>query len=335
MELGRKLQSGDEPKLEFVQAYFLGKIAAQAKRTEDVENFYRRAIDMRNDPPAVLYRELGEYLVGEDEYEKAAAVYEEAANHTSDNLQEVRWLFLYFQSFALEQGGKTDAALAAIEEAIGLRPDNLSLRFQNGWIHLHSGELDRAAEVYKDVIARASSARNMELMRRSQFVLSSVYVQQGDMEKGEQILVEVLEEEPDNVQANNDLGYLWADQGKNLERARKMIEKALEGDPENAAYLDSMGWVLFRLGEFEKARDYLQQASSKEGGEDSTIYDHMGDCEQKLGDEEAARTAWKKALELETDKTSPDEEMLEKLRSKLGLDGDGKDESGTTASSDN
>ncbi|MFG0296382.1 MAG: hypothetical protein ACF8PG_10780, partial [Maioricimonas sp. JB045] len=84
-----------------------------------------------------------------------------------------------------------------------------------------------------------------------------------------------------------------------------------------------------------KARDYLQQASSKEGGEDSTIYDHMGDCEQKLGDEEAARTAWKKALELETDKTSPDEEMLEKLRSKLGLDGDGKDESGTTASSDN
>jgi Tfp pilus assembly protein PilF len=57
------------------------------------------------------------------------------------------------------------------------------------------------------------------------------------MRKGEEILEKVLEVNPDNAQVNNDLGYLWADQGKNLERAEQMIRKALiasteRGDPE-------------------------------------------------------------------------------------------------------
>ncbi|QDU36672.1 tetratricopeptide repeat protein [Maioricimonas rarisocia] len=333
MELGRKLHSGDEPKLEFVQAYFLGKLAVQAERTEDVENFYRRAIDMRNDPPAVLFRELGEYLVDAKEYGKAARVYEEAANHTSDTLQELRWMFLYFQSFALEYDGATDAALAAINEARGLRPDNAALRFQAGWIHYHARQWDKAIEIFEDVIARASSPDEKELLRRAQFVLSSIYVQQDNMEKGEQILEDVLADEPDNVQANNDLGYLWADQGKNLEQARKMIEKAIAAEPDNPAYLDSMGWVLYQLGEFEEARSYLLQATEKDGGEDSTIFDHIGDCEQKLGNEEAARTAWEKAVELESEKASPDEELLEKIRSKLGRD-DGEQKEDAAAEAD-
>ncbi|MFG0334860.1 MAG: tetratricopeptide repeat protein, partial [Maioricimonas sp. JB049] len=334
MKLGRSLQEGNEPKLEFVQAYFLGKLAVQAKRTEDVENFYRRAIDMRNDPPAVLFRELGEYLVDAKEYGKAASVYGEAADHTSDNLQQLRWMFLYFQSFALEYDGATDAALAAINEARGLRPDNPALQFQAGWIHYHSRQWDKAIRIFEDVIARASSPDEKELLRRAQFVLSAIYVQQGNMEQGEQILEKVLEDDPDNVQANNDLGYLWADQGKNLERARKMIEKAIAAEPDNPAYLDSMGWVLYQLGEFEDARSYLLQATEQEGGEDSTIFDHLGDCELKLGKKEAARTAWEKALELESEKASPDEELLEKLRSKLGRDQEGQDNTDAAASDD-
>jgi len=35
------------------------------------------------------------------------------------------------------------------------------------------------------------------------------------------------EEEDDLVRQNNDLGYLYADQGKNLEQAEKMIKKAI------------------------------------------------------------------------------------------------------------
>ena len=33
---------------------------------------------------------------------------------------------------------------------------------------------------------------------------------------------------------NNDLGYLYADQGKNLEKAESMIRKAIQEEPDNA-----------------------------------------------------------------------------------------------------
>jgi len=62
---------------------------------------------------------------------------------------------------------------------------------------------------------------NKQLTQLSQFTLSNMYVQKGEMRKGEEILEKILEGNPDNSQANNDLGYLWADQGKNLDRAEK------------------------------------------------------------------------------------------------------------------
>ena len=69
--------------------------------------------------------------------------------------------------------------------------------------------------------------------------------------------------DPNDATANNDLGYQWADQSKNLAEAERMIRKALEldhkqrtsgdalapdADQDNAAYVDSLGWVLFRRG---------------------------------------------------------------------------------------
>ena len=64
----------------------------------------------------------------------------------------------------------------------------------------------------------------------------------------------MLDEFPDDAGAMNDLGYLWADQDKNLQRARRMIRKAVDAEPDNAAYRDSLGWVLFRLGRYPAGR---------------------------------------------------------------------------------
>ena len=58
---------------------------------------------------------------------------------------------------------------------------------------------------------------------------------------------------PDDAGVNNDLGYLYADQGKNLEKAEAMIRKAVQEEPDNGAYLDSLGWVLFKRGKVKEA----------------------------------------------------------------------------------
>ena len=74
-----------------------------------------------------------------------------------------------------------------------------------------------------------------------------------------------------NATVNNDLGYIWADQNKNLAEAEARIRKAIELDrrskkpgpfgagfganpADNAAYVDSLGWVLYRKGDRRELR---------------------------------------------------------------------------------
>ena len=49
---------------------------------------------------------------------------------------------------------------------------------------------------------------------------------EGEISRGEKILEAILTERPDDPSVNNDLGYLYADQGKQLKQAEKMIRVA-------------------------------------------------------------------------------------------------------------
>lgn len=316
MQVGRERKEADPPKIDLAQAYILGKLAVAAERTDDAVYFYRLTMSMLNQPMLNVYRELGEYLMDQKRYADAAQVFREGADHPA--FEQARWIFLYFMTYPLEFDGKTEEALAAIQEARGSQPDNPQLHFQHAWVLYHAERWDEAEPIFKEVIEQyKGESENEKIVRNSQFSLSNLYVQRGDLERGEQVLEEVLNEVPDNPQANNDLGYLWADSNKNLDQARSMIEKALKAEPDNPAYLDSMGWVLFRLEQFAEARTFLEKATQQEGGDDSTIYDHLGDVLQKLDLKEDAATAWRKALELERAKARPDDEVLKRVEAKL------------------
>ncbi len=319
---GHELMGEDDGKLDFIQAYVLGKLSVESDRIEPAQEFYQLAIDMQNDPPAQLFRELGLALTDADKYAEAAKVFGQATEHTSNNLQQagVRALFLYFQSHAFEMDGQTDAALEAIGEARKALPDNAAMHFQEAWVFYHAHRWEEAIDKFQEVIDTYESKDNAEsqrIVRQTRFSLSAVWVQLGDFQKGEEVLEVVFDEEPDNTQVNNDLGYLWADQGKNLEQAKAMIEKALAAEGENPAYLDSMGWVLFKLGDYEKARGHLEQAVSLPNGDDSTILDHLGDTYNALELTDKALEAWQKALEKEQGKPYPDEKILDRIKAKL------------------
>jgi tetratricopeptide (TPR) repeat protein len=216
--------------------------------------------------------------------------------------------------------GQTEDALRAIEEARRALPQSPRLHFQEAWIHYHAHRWEEAIQKFEEVIRDHQSADDEEskqYVRSARFSLSAVYVQLEDFEKGEEVLMVVLEQEPDHPQVNNDLGYLWADQGKNLERAKAMIEKAHAAESDNPAYVDSMGWVLYKLGDYPKAREHLEQAVALPNGDDSTIWDHLGDTYEKLNLPEKALEAWRKALELEKEKPYPDEKILKRIQDKL------------------
>ena len=136
------------------------------------------------------------------------------------------------------------------------------LHYQEAWIYYHANQWDKAIPLFEQVIKRFPTETS--IVRRCQFSLSNIYVEQGDLRKGEAVLEKVFAEDPENPSVNNDLGYLYADQGKKLKQAEQMIRKALKAEPKNSAYQDSMGWVLFKIGKLDEALEQLEQLSPRQ-----------------------------------------------------------------------
>jgi tetratricopeptide (TPR) repeat protein len=101
---------------------------------------------------------------------------------------------------------------------------------------------------------------------------------------------QLVETEPNDANAANYLGYMWADREMHLDRALELIARAVALDPENSAYLDSLGWVHFRLGDLDEAERWLRRAVDL-GGDigDGTIFCHLGEVLLAGGDRDEGR----------------------------------------------
>ena len=101
----------------------------------------------------------------------------------------------------------------------------------------------------------------LNALREAHFMLSNIYVERGDHDRSEEMLLRILNDSPDDPHANNDLGYLWAHQEKNLLQADKLIRKAVDAEPQNTAYMDSLGWVLFKQNKSEEEAEESPETS--------------------------------------------------------------------------
>jgi len=171
-------------------------------------------------------------------------------------------------------------------------------------------------------------------VRDIRYTLSSIYSGMKNHEKSEGLLKQILEVDPSDATANNDLGYQWADRSHNLEEAEKLIRKALDLDqklrdtsnrltfePENAAYIDSLGWVLFRRGKLSEARQELEKAASlSEGADDPVVWDHLGDVYFRMKEKQKSLESYRKAINLyEVVKTRRDADRVRDIKQKIEL----------------
>lgn len=143
------------------------------------------------------------------------------------------------------------------------------------------------------------------------FELASAYERAGDRKSAEQTFLTILEKKPEHAPSLNYLGYMWAEDNKNLERAHEMLERAVSQEPENGAYVDSLGWVYFRLGNLDLAEKYLTDAT-RLMPRDATVHEHLADVIAKRGDIPRALQIYRQALSLD-----PDGKEGEQIRSKI------------------
>lgn len=209
----------------------------------------------------------------------------------------------------LNAAGQSQRAIDLLEAERVQHPGNRTA--VEALTEIYAGQ-DRVADATRVLdAARVAVAGDPDLL----YYIAHLYQRISQQEMTEQVLQEVMRLDPSHAQAGNDLGYTWADAGKNLEQAEAMIRLAVDAEPDNPSYLDSLGWVLYKRGHFEQARKLLEQAAEPAESADPVVLDHLGDALYQLEAHAGARSAWQQSLQRADG--VPERDEIKELRLKL------------------
>jgi tetratricopeptide (TPR) repeat protein len=233
-------------------------------------------------------RLFAETYLSRKEYDPAIAIYRGFVESRPESLDSYRLLV-----DALNKAGRHEEALGVVKKAedkIGRSEEVTAIR---GVTFFQQKRYDAAERIFREL--SLGKGKNIDTYL---YMLGSIYLEQKRSDSAERVLKKAIEKNPLNDSALNALGYMYADQGRNLEEAKKLIEKALELNPSGGHIIDSLGWAYFKMGKIEKARELVEKAA-RIMGEDSEILEHLGDIYLAQGDPIRAVEHWKKSLELD------------------------------------
>lgn len=193
-----------------------------------------------------------------------------------------------------------DQACLILEKSINLGSREEREYIALGRILLNQGEKKRALSV----LGKGLLFVNDKLTKRDiHFAMASIYYDLGVYDKVEDELKKTLEIDDNLHEANNLLGYIYAERGINLDEAIILIQKALKVEPKNGAYLDSLGWAYYKKATLEDNDNMMRLALDKlieaaRISNDPEIREHIGELYYSMGRWEAAEKEWIEALEL-------------------------------------
>jgi tetratricopeptide (TPR) repeat protein len=272
-------------------------LALEAKQYAVAEEFFKLALATKPKQTAELLLAWGVGLLMDDHAAEAARVFQRGIDEKT-TLPADSPAFYFYLSGALALSKRTEEALVAARKAAELKKDSARFCQRVAWVLYFAKRYAEAKRAYEELVrdfdGASASPETRDVLRETRFVLSNLCVLENRFPEAEEWLEQVLDEFPDDVGALNDLGYLWADENKNLARAQRMIQRAVDAEPANVAYRDSLGWVLFRLGRYPAAVAELEKAVVGKTI-DGVVLDHLGDAYQKANQPAKASAAWQRA----------------------------------------
>ena len=233
--------------------YTAGLLANEARAPEEALAYFRRYVKyLREESPGIdlshtdVWLQIGQTALALERPAEAAEAFAELKSGP-------------FARQARLNEARAWAAAGEIDKAIE------SLRTARQDPHGNEEPLIRAeAELLleadrKDDAMRVIDEAYERYGKSTDFLYDAAMIAQesGDSKKSETYLLELLDINPDHVQASNALGYLWADQNRRLPEARALLEGAYRLAPLDPYVLDSMGWLCYREGKFDEAAEFI------------------------------------------------------------------------------
>jgi len=243
--------------------YYTGALAGQLEETEQAKRYFRQAlnVDPKNDDARWS---LGRLAAVEKKYVTAEKYFNAITAKESFVDAQIQVANARYHLSGLESALKVLDLLEPLTQGEYV---NIALARHN--LFLRDYKYEEALGFINEVLL--SLPNDLDLLYARALVaaeLKKTDIAEADFRA-------ILDQQPDNADTLNALGYTLADQTQRYEEARVLIAKALEFRPDAAHILDSMGWVLYRQEDYEQSIEFLQKAY--DAAKEVEIAAHLGE----------------------------------------------------------
>lgn len=227
---------------------------------------------------------LGETYAAQRNLSRALEVVEDYAAKRPKSAY-LRYVVGLWQTRAHDYAKAREAFAEAVRENPGFVAPALLLSEMN----LSDGNLDAARATLKDVLSRKPENT------RAIYLLGLVQERSGDRASAIASYRAVVEADPTNGDALNNLAYNLAD--AQPDAALSFAQKAVELGPDNPAAKDTLGWIYYKKRDYTVALSYFETAVRKEATAARRY--HLGLTYAKLGEQSLAAQNLAEALKMD------------------------------------
>jgi cellulose synthase operon protein C len=197
---------------------------------------------------------------------------------------------------ALFQKKDFAGADAAFRKAIELDKNNSDALLKLGQVQAAQGSVSQALATYQQSIKDHPQEIGFYILA------GEMYESQSNWDQAKAMYQKVLEIQPDNPVASNNLAYVLLQQGGNVDVALAMAQTARRGMPDSSNAADTLGWAYFQKGVYESAVQMFQESlrlNEKHGAaDDPTVHYHLALAYQKLNQTSQARQQLERVLKI-------------------------------------
>lgn len=226
----------------------LGLISKETDQLDDAQNYFQRLLDSGFRSTEAHYY-LGQLAEQQQQWQQAIDHYQQIPPGTDFITALNRITGLYLQQ------DKIETARQHLQNLRQQYPDYaVRLYLLETELLITTNNIDPAMALINEAMLIHPDQANLLYTR------AIIYEKQDRLDLMEQDLRQIIEQDSDNAIALNTLGYVLANRTARLEEAYQLITRALAAKPGDPAIMDSLGWVEYRRGNLGDALELLTQA---------------------------------------------------------------------------
>jgi tetratricopeptide (TPR) repeat protein len=208
--------------------------------------------------------------------------------------------------------GKYDLAIAEFQRLLDGTDRNsrnaAGLYLRLGEAYRHKGDLDFSATMFEQ--AQRLDPGNPTAGSGLALVMEA----RGQKEAAEAQYRKIVEANPDNALAINNLAFVLADQSKDLDMALAYAHRARQLAPNDPSVADTLGWVYVKMNNPDEALTILREVVRKDSGR-AVFHYHLAAALEQKG--ERAEAVKELDLALKRNPSPAEEQIIKELRNKI------------------